>query len=111
MGLTTTLAVELWDTGINVNCLLPSATTQLFPDARPRMVGGVPASESLDPDDVAPTAVYHAQHGGNSAEVHSASCSSESPRRSQSVHSRGRAVESDAMPPQASSNRPVSSPS
>lgn len=58
LGLTTTLAVELWDTGINVNCLLPSATTQLFPDTRPRMVGGVPASESLDPNDVAPAAVY-----------------------------------------------------
>jgi NAD(P)-dependent dehydrogenase (short-subunit alcohol dehydrogenase family) len=58
IGLTTTLAVELWDTGINVNCLLPSATTQLFPETRPRMVGGVPASQSLDPDDVAPAAVY-----------------------------------------------------
>lgn len=58
MGLTTTLAVELWDTGITVNCLLPSAATQLFPDTRPRMVGGVPASESLDPDDVAPSVVY-----------------------------------------------------
>lgn len=58
MGLTTTLAVELWDTGINVNCLLPSATTQLFPDTQPRMLGGVPASQSLDPNDVAPVAVY-----------------------------------------------------
>lgn len=58
MGFTTTLAVELWNTGINVNCLLPSATTQLFPDTKPRMVGGVPAAESLDPDDVAPGAVY-----------------------------------------------------
>jgi 3-oxoacyl-[acyl-carrier protein] reductase len=58
LGFTTTLAVELWDTGVNVNCLLPSATTQLFPDTKPRMVGGVPAAESLDADDVAPAAVY-----------------------------------------------------
>jgi 3-oxoacyl-[acyl-carrier protein] reductase len=58
MGLTMTLAVELWDAGINVNCLLPSATTQLFPDPKPRMVGGVPASNFLYPDDVAPAAVY-----------------------------------------------------
>ncbi|WP_168226774.1 SDR family NAD(P)-dependent oxidoreductase [Rhodoferax sediminis] len=58
LGLTTTLAVELWDTGINVNCLMPSATTQLFPETTPRMVGGVPATESMNPDDVAPAAVY-----------------------------------------------------
>lgn len=58
MGLTTTLAVELWNTGITVNCLLPSATTPLFPESKPRMLGGVPASQSLDPADVAPTAVY-----------------------------------------------------
>ncbi|HSW16850.1 MAG TPA: SDR family NAD(P)-dependent oxidoreductase [Ramlibacter sp.] len=58
LGFTTTLAVELWDTGINVNCLLPSATTSLFPETTPRMVGGVPAAESLDPDDVAPAAVF-----------------------------------------------------
>ncbi|MFT3816571.1 MAG: SDR family NAD(P)-dependent oxidoreductase [Rubrivivax sp.] len=58
MGFTTTLAVELWDTGINVNCLLPSATTQLFPESKARLVGGVPAAESLDPDDVAPAAVF-----------------------------------------------------
>ena len=49
MGLTTTLAVELWDTGINVNCLLPSATTQLFPDTRPRMLGGVPPPSHSTP--------------------------------------------------------------
>jgi 3-oxoacyl-[acyl-carrier protein] reductase len=58
LGMTTTLAVELWDTGINVNCLMPSATTQLFPETKPRMVGGVPATESMNPDDVAPAAVY-----------------------------------------------------
>lgn len=58
IGFTTTLAVELWATGINVNCLLPSATTSLFPETTPRMVGGVPAAQSLDPDDVAPSAVF-----------------------------------------------------
>lgn len=58
LGLTVTLAVELWDTGVNANCLLPSATTQLFPETSPRKVGGTPASQSLDPDDVAPAAVY-----------------------------------------------------
>ncbi|SDG81829.1 SDR family NAD(P)-dependent oxidoreductase [Microbacterium pygmaeum] len=58
MGLTTTLAVELWETGIRVNSLLPSATTQLFPESKPRMVGGVPPSESLDPADVAPAVVF-----------------------------------------------------
>lgn len=58
LGLTATLAVELWETNVNVNSLLPSATTQLFPESKPRMVGGVPASQSLDPDDVAPAAVF-----------------------------------------------------
>ncbi|MDF3311474.1 SDR family NAD(P)-dependent oxidoreductase [Rhodococcus sp. T2V] len=58
LGMSTTLAVELWETGITVNCLLPSATTQLFPETGARMVGGVPASASLDPDDIAPTVVY-----------------------------------------------------
>lgn len=58
LGLTTTLAVELWETGVTVNCLLPSATTQLFPGAIPRMFGGIPATQSLDPGDVAPTVVY-----------------------------------------------------
>lgn len=58
LGLTTTLAVELWDTGVTVNSLLPSATTQLFPETGPRMLGGVPASTSLDPDDIAPLAVF-----------------------------------------------------
>lgn len=58
LGLTTTLAIETWDTGITVNSLLPSAATQLFPGLKPRMVGGVPASESMEPDDVAPIVAY-----------------------------------------------------
>lgn len=55
IGLTTTLAVELWETGITANCLLPSASTQLFPETKARMVGDMPPTQSLDPDDVAPT--------------------------------------------------------
>lgn len=58
LGLTTTLAVETWETGITVNCLMPSATTQLFPETTPRMVGGVPATESMNADDLAPSVVY-----------------------------------------------------
>lgn len=58
LGLMTTLAFETWDTGITVNCLLPSATTQLFPGTAPRMVGGAPATKSLDPSDVAPAVTY-----------------------------------------------------
>lgn len=58
MGLSTTLALEVWESGITVNCLLPSATTQLFPETKPRMVGGVPASATMDPDFVAPTVVF-----------------------------------------------------
>lgn len=58
LGFTTNLAVELWDTGITVNCLLPSATTSTFPETQPRMVGNVPPARSLDPDDVAPTVAY-----------------------------------------------------
>jgi len=58
LGFTTNLAIELWDTGITVNCLLPSATTTTFPETTPRMVGGVPAAQSLDPDDLAPAAIF-----------------------------------------------------
>lgn len=58
LGMTTSLAGELWETGITVNCLLPSANTQLFPATQARMVGGVPATESLDPEDIAPSVVY-----------------------------------------------------
>ncbi len=58
VGLTSALAVELWDTGINVNALLPSATTNLFPDTKPRQLAGTPATASLDPEDIAPAAVF-----------------------------------------------------
>ncbi|WP_051793026.1 SDR family NAD(P)-dependent oxidoreductase [Amycolatopsis jejuensis] len=58
LGLATTLAFETWDTGITVNTLLPSATTQLFPGTSPRMVGGAPPTSSLDPGDVAPAVAF-----------------------------------------------------
>lgn len=58
MGMTVQLAIELWDTGINVNCLLPSADTQLFPGDKPRAIGGTPPTQSLNPDDIAPAAVF-----------------------------------------------------
>ncbi|MFT3816599.1 MAG: SDR family oxidoreductase [Rubrivivax sp.] len=58
LGLTSALAIELWDTGITVNSLLPSAATQLFPDTKPRIIAGTPPTESLDPEDIAPAAVY-----------------------------------------------------
>jgi 3-oxoacyl-[acyl-carrier protein] reductase len=58
MGFTTTLALEVWDTGITVNCLLPSASTPLFPEATPRSIGGLPAPSTMDPAHVAPLVVY-----------------------------------------------------
>lgn len=58
MALSSTLALELWDTGVNVNCLLPSANTQLFPGAKPNPVGGIPPASSMDPEYVAPLVVY-----------------------------------------------------
>ncbi len=60
LGLTSTLAAELWDTGITVNSLLPSAATQLFPETGVRVLGDVPPTRSLDPDDVAPAVVFFA---------------------------------------------------
>lgn len=65
LGFTTTLALELWDTGVNVNSLIPSAQTQLFPESKPRSVGGVPPSRSLDPADIAPVAVFLCSPEGN----------------------------------------------
>lgn len=65
LGFTAALALELWDTGINVNALLPSATTQLFPGTGPRKVGSVPPPKSLDPEDVAPSVAYLCGPGGD----------------------------------------------
>ncbi|MFD4511188.1 SDR family NAD(P)-dependent oxidoreductase [Streptomyces sp. NPDC058457] len=60
MGLTTALAGDLGKHGITANCILPSAGTQLFPgnDPRARTFGGMPASRSLDPEDIAPIVTY-----------------------------------------------------
>lgn len=58
MGFTSTLSLELAGTGVTVNCLLPSATTQLFPGTTPRTMGGMPPAISLDPDYVAPLVVF-----------------------------------------------------
>jgi len=58
MALSTTLAIELWDTGVTVNCLLPSANTALFPGTTPNPVGGIPPASSMDPEYIAPLIVY-----------------------------------------------------
>jgi NAD(P)-dependent dehydrogenase (short-subunit alcohol dehydrogenase family) len=59
MGLTASASVELRPHGITVNCVLPSATTQLFPtDASTRTLGGMPASLDMDPECVAPTVAF-----------------------------------------------------
>lgn len=60
MAMTAALSADLSARGITANCILPSATTQLFPgdDATARTFGGVAAAQSLDPDDIAPLVVY-----------------------------------------------------
>ena len=59
MGLTTAAARELEPDGITVNCLLPSALTQLFPmDASRRRFGGMPLSLFMEADDIAPVVAY-----------------------------------------------------
>jgi NAD(P)-dependent dehydrogenase (short-subunit alcohol dehydrogenase family) len=58
MGLASSLALELAEHGIRVNCLLPGAVTQLFPSDIPRAGGGIPPANSLDAADVAPVVVY-----------------------------------------------------
>jgi len=60
MGLTSALAVGLASAGITVNCLIPSATTRLFPgdDPNARTMRGMAATISLDPDYIAPVVTY-----------------------------------------------------
>jgi 3-oxoacyl-[acyl-carrier protein] reductase len=60
MGLTAAVAMEMQmaGTGVTVNCVLPSAVTQLFPSTAPRPLGGMPVPRSTDPDDVAPLVAY-----------------------------------------------------
>jgi len=60
MAMTSALSAGLSARGITANCILPSATTQLFPgdDASARTFGGVAAAQSLDPTDIAPLVVF-----------------------------------------------------
>lgn len=58
MAFTSTLALELWDTGVRANCLLPSANTQLFPGTVHNPVGGIPEASSMDPACLTPLVVY-----------------------------------------------------
>jgi 3-oxoacyl-[acyl-carrier protein] reductase len=60
MGLSAALAMEMHmaGTGVTVNCLLPSAVTQLFPTTGPRPLGGLPVPLSTHPDDVAPLVAF-----------------------------------------------------
>ena len=54
LGLTTNLAVELKKFGINVNSILPSAVTPLFPGTRDRILGGPTGG----PEDIVPVVVF-----------------------------------------------------
>ncbi|MFH1087747.1 MAG: SDR family NAD(P)-dependent oxidoreductase [Chloroflexota bacterium] len=58
MGFSSLLARAVKDHGITVNCILPSADTQLFPGKRGRLGDNIPLPESADPDMVAPVVVY-----------------------------------------------------
>lgn len=58
MGFTTMLAKELKEYGITVNCILPSATTQLFPGKKRPLGDNMPLPLTADPDFVAPIVVY-----------------------------------------------------
>lgn len=59
MGFSRTLALQLEGTGITVNCLIPSADTQLFPyKGGSRSIGGTPQPLTLDPEYCAPVVVY-----------------------------------------------------
>jgi NAD(P)-dependent dehydrogenase (short-subunit alcohol dehydrogenase family) len=67
MGLTSAVAMEMAmkGTGVTVNCVLPSAVTQLFPSTGARPLGGMPAPLSSDPEDVAPVVTYLATDGAS----------------------------------------------
>lgn len=58
MAFTSTLALELWGTGVRANCLLPSASTQLFPGTTHNPVGGIPPASSMAPECITPLIVY-----------------------------------------------------
>jgi NAD(P)-dependent dehydrogenase (short-subunit alcohol dehydrogenase family) len=59
LGLTSSIASEFKGNGINVNAILPSADTKLFPGNKPRPLGdNIPSSIFLDPDYIAPLIVF-----------------------------------------------------
>jgi 3-oxoacyl-[acyl-carrier protein] reductase len=73
MGLSSHLSETLKEHGITVNCMLPSAQTQLFSESdpskrsgggKPTRLGRMPASTDLSPDTVAPVIVYLASLEG-----------------------------------------------
>lgn len=66
LGLTTSAARDLAGHGINVNAILPSAQTSLFPggaDSRPT-TGGTPYAADIDPAALAPIVLYLASPAG-----------------------------------------------
>lgn len=59
MGLTSSAALELAQHGITINCLLPSAQTQLFTSgASARRFGGMPESLHMEPEHIAPLVAF-----------------------------------------------------
>jgi len=58
MGFTALLARALKEQGITVNCILPSADTELFPGIRVKLGDHMPLASPPDPDFIAPVAVY-----------------------------------------------------
>lgn len=59
MGLTSAAARELAEHDVTVNCLLPSAQTQLFKSAaEARLFGGMPVSLHMEPEYIAPLVAY-----------------------------------------------------
>lgn len=59
MGLSSAAARELAPHGITVNCLLPSAQTQLFTSgAATRRFGGMPETLHMEPEYIAPLVTY-----------------------------------------------------
>ena len=66
LGLTTSAAMELEEHGINVNAILPSAQTTLFPgEASSRPVsGGTPFVSDVDPAAIAPAVLFPATEAG-----------------------------------------------
>lgn len=67
LGLTTSAAMELEQHEINVNAILPSAQTTLFPgeaSSRPAS-GGTPYVSDIDPAAIAPTVLFPATEAGS----------------------------------------------